>query len=75
MPAGVKMMLNSGEPVCTAEARATPTLAHIGEFYGPDGSPANLELLARFFKKYPEYANKTFLSVKVGLLSMPYLVI
>ncbi|PIL34136.1 hypothetical protein GSI_03847 [Ganoderma sinense ZZ0214-1] len=46
MPAGVKMMLNSGE------------------FYGPNGSSANLELLARFFKKYPDYASKTFLSVK-----------
>ncbi|KAI1796377.1 aldo/keto reductase [Ganoderma leucocontextum] len=48
MPAGVKMMLNSGE------------------FYGPNGSSANLELLSRFFKKYPDYANKTFLSVKGG---------
>ncbi|KAM5531837.1 hypothetical protein V8D89_014467 [Ganoderma adspersum] len=46
MPAGVKMMLNSGE------------------FYGPNGSSANLELLSRFFKKYPDYASKTFLSVK-----------
>ena len=40
-----------------------------GEFYGPNGSAANLELLARFFKKYPDYANKTFLSVKVGPFS------
>jgi hypothetical protein len=36
-----------------------------GEFYGPNSSPANLELLARFFEKYPGYAEKTFLSVKV----------
>ncbi len=31
-------------------------------------SPANLELLSRFYQKYPEYADKTFLSVKVGLI-------
>ncbi|EIW60012.1 aldo/keto reductase [Trametes versicolor FP-101664 SS1] len=37
-----------------------------GEFYGPNCSTANLELLARFFDKYPEYAERTFLSVKGG---------
>ncbi|TFK84623.1 aldo/keto reductase [Polyporus arcularius HHB13444] len=37
-----------------------------GEFYGPDASTANLELLSRFYAKYPEYAQKTFLSVKGG---------
>ncbi|OBZ71883.1 Pyridoxal reductase [Grifola frondosa] len=35
------------------------------EFYGNGFSTANLELLARFYEKYPEYADKTFLSVKV----------
>ncbi|OBZ75834.1 Pyridoxal reductase [Grifola frondosa] len=38
-----------------------------GEFYGPNLSTANLELLARFFEKYPEYAERTFLSVKGGI--------
>ncbi|KAI0001692.1 NADP-dependent oxidoreductase domain-containing protein [Russula vinacea] len=38
-----------------------------GEFYGQDLSTANLELLSRFFEKYPEYAGRTFLSVKGGL--------
>ncbi|PIL24113.1 transporter [Ganoderma sinense ZZ0214-1] len=38
-----------------------------GAVYGPNFSPANLELLSRFYKKYPEYADKTFLSVKGGL--------
>jgi pyridoxine 4-dehydrogenase len=37
-----------------------------GEFYGQGQSPANLELLSRFFAKYPQYAEKTFLSVKGG---------
>ncbi|KAI0818943.1 aldo/keto reductase [Irpex lacteus] len=38
-----------------------------GEFYAQDFGTANLELLSRFFEKYPEYADKTFLSVKGGL--------
>lgn len=38
------------------------------EFYGPGLSTANLDLLARFFEKYPEYADRTFLSVKGGTL-------
>jgi pyridoxine 4-dehydrogenase len=39
-----------------------------GEFYGQDLSTGNLELLARFFDKYPECAERTFLSVKGGLV-------
>jgi pyridoxine 4-dehydrogenase len=27
----------------------------------------NLEMLSRFYAKYPEYADKTFLSVKGGI--------
>ncbi|KAI0753708.1 aldo/keto reductase [Fomes fomentarius] len=38
-----------------------------GEFYSHDFSTANLELLSRFYAKYPEYADRTFLSVKGGL--------
>jgi len=38
------------------------------EFYGPGLSTANLELLARFFDEYPEYADRTFLSVKGGFV-------
>ncbi|KAH7889301.1 aldo/keto reductase [Phlebopus sp. FC_14] len=38
-----------------------------GEFYGQNFANTNLEMIARFFEKYPEYADKTFLSVKGGL--------
>jgi pyridoxine 4-dehydrogenase len=37
------------------------------EFYSNTWGPENLELLGRFFAKYPEYADKTFLSVKGAL--------
>ncbi|KAH8117321.1 aldo/keto reductase [Phellopilus nigrolimitatus] len=37
-----------------------------GEFYGMNPREANLELVARFFEKYPDYADKAFLSVKGG---------
>jgi len=48
VPAGYKMIINSGE------------------FYGMNPRTANLELIARFFEKYPTYAEKAFLSVKGG---------
>ncbi|KAH9990785.1 NADP-dependent oxidoreductase domain-containing protein [Russula vinacea] len=38
------------------------------EFYGQGLSTANLDLLARFFEKYPDYADRTFLSVKGGFV-------
>ncbi|KAF8146996.1 aldo/keto reductase [Mycena galopus ATCC 62051] len=43
-----------------------------GEFYSNTWGPENLDLLNRFFTKYPDYADRTFLSVKgamVGLVS------
>jgi aryl-alcohol dehydrogenase-like predicted oxidoreductase len=44
-----------------------PTHATLsGEFYGQGCTVANLELVARFFEKYPEYADRAFLSVKGG---------
>ncbi|KAJ7825167.1 aldo/keto reductase [Mycena leptocephala] len=39
-----------------------------GEFYSSNWSTENLELLSRFYAKYPDYADKTFLSVKGGIL-------
>lgn len=38
------------------------------EFYANGLTTANLELLARFFDKYPDYADRTFLSVKGGTI-------
>ncbi|KAJ7714574.1 aldo/keto reductase [Mycena maculata] len=35
-----------------------------GEFYAMDMKTGNLEMLSRFYARYPEYADKTFLSVK-----------
>jgi pyridoxine 4-dehydrogenase len=34
--------------------------------FGPNGELLNLELLAKFFTRYPHYADKVFLSVKGG---------
>jgi len=47
-------------------------LLNSGEFYGQSPAPtANLELVARFFEKYPTYADKAFLSVKGGTKAEP----
>jgi hypothetical protein len=43
-------------------------LLSTGEFYGFNLRTASLELLRRFFAKYLEYADHSFLSVKVGIL-------
>jgi hypothetical protein len=45
------------------------SIGFTGEFYANDFGTANLDLVAAFFKKYPDYADKTFLSVKVNLIS------
>ncbi|KAJ7151721.1 aldo/keto reductase [Mycena filopes] len=42
----------------------TKMFLNSADFYAQDLGPANLEMLSRFFAKYPEYADKTFLSVK-----------
>jgi pyridoxine 4-dehydrogenase len=39
-----------------------------GEFYGHNMSTTNLEMISRFFEKYPEYVDRTFLSIKGGSL-------
>lgn len=60
LPPGTKAFLNSGQCGGLLTFRLSTQSSPLGEFYG-----ANLQLLARFFAKYPEYADKTFLSVKV----------
>lgn len=70
MPPGVKMLLNSGAshrpPLLPFPETNLVAIHRAGEFYAQDFGTANLELLARFFEKYPEYAERTFLSVKGG---------
>ncbi|KAM0792742.1 hypothetical protein ACM66B_002518 [Microbotryomycetes sp. NB124-2] len=47
---------------------AGSTFINSGEFYGMQpNQTANLDLLSRFFEKYPDYADKCFLSVKGGI--------
>ncbi|KAF8307612.1 aldo/keto reductase [Clavulina sp. PMI_390] len=41
-----------------------------GEFYGVNQPTANLELLSRFFSKFPEYTDRALLQVKGGLVNM-----
>jgi pyridoxine 4-dehydrogenase len=45
------------------------TFWNAGVFYGrgANGEPRNLQLIARFFTKHPELADKVFLSVKGGV--------
>lgn len=66
LPPNAKMFLNGGEfrQVLIQFVRDT---FYTGEFYGHNASPANLEMIARFFEKYPEYVDRTFLSIKVGI--------
>ena len=47
--------------------RSSPFTWFSGEFYGQEYPEANLDLLAAFYEKYPECADKTFLSVKGGV--------
>src|SRR5579859_1100632 len=45
------------------------TFWNAGVFYGrgPNGELTNIELISRFFAKYPDLADKVFLSVKGGV--------
>ena len=72
LPPGVKMLLNSGQwishSISSLPTNSRNTFTVLAEFYGQGLTVANLELVARFFGKYPEYADRAFLSVKGGLV-------
>ena len=65
---GEKVILNSGthrkSPLIMV-FHYSPYLQ--AEFYGHQPPTANLELLGRFFTKYPQYKDRAFLSVKGGM--------
>lgn len=66
LPAGVKAILNAG--MYDRDMHSQATIHRLaGEFYAHDLGTANLEMLSRFYAKYPDYAAKTFLSVKGGM--------
>ncbi|KAF7289288.1 Aldo-ket-red domain-containing protein [Mycena indigotica] len=44
----------------------TKMVLNSAEFYGAGMGTGNLEMLSRFFAKYPQYVDKTFLMVKGG---------
>jgi len=61
----IKASLNSVPP-------GARMLLNSGEFYGESKDmTANLDLVARFFEKYPTYTDKAFLSVKVRSIFFP----
>ncbi|EJD42968.1 aldo/keto reductase [Auricularia subglabra TFB-10046 SS5] len=49
-----------------AQPEGVKAFLNAGAFYSHDLGPANLELVARFFTKYPQLADKAFISVKGG---------
>ncbi|KAF8532602.1 NADP-dependent oxidoreductase domain-containing protein [Gautieria morchelliformis] len=51
-------------------ANGSKVFLNSGAFYSQDFGPANLELLARFYDKYPDYKEKTVLCVK-GIATAP----
>ncbi|KAJ7628794.1 aldo/keto reductase [Roridomyces roridus] len=57
--------IKAGVDALPAGAKA---FLNAGEFYSSTGGTENLELLARFYAKYPDYADKTFISVKGGIV-------
>lgn len=68
-----KMILNSGmsaSPIPNHSVDVVPPMHPIltlAEFYGVNPETYNLQLLSRFFEKYPSYTDKAFLCVKGGL--------
>jgi pyridoxine 4-dehydrogenase len=72
VPSGTKVFLNSGMNLPHIKyTLLVLNYLFAGEFYGtlPHDATTNLELLNRFFTKYPEHAERTFLSVKVSRIN------
>ncbi|KAK7044552.1 Aldo/keto reductase [Favolaschia claudopus] len=65
-------MSELSDDVCFASIKAgvdrlpagTKMFLNSGDFYSITRGTQNIEMLGRFFAKYPDYADKTFLSVK-----------
>ncbi|KAK9469076.1 NADP-dependent oxidoreductase domain-containing protein [Lipomyces arxii] len=76
-PIGFGLMGFTWRPTSTPDEQAFATMKRAielganffnsGEFYGQPVPTLNLDLINRFFTKYPEYADKVVLSVKGGL--------
>ncbi|KAG2367526.1 NADP-dependent oxidoreductase domain-containing protein [Suillus spraguei] len=68
---GLLMMTYPPEPVadeqCFEAIKAGVDALPAGTKMFLNGATTNLEMIARFFEKYPEYVDKTFLSIKGGL--------
>lgn len=68
---GEKVFLNSGQYYYYYRIfRVYMIYFELADFYGhgDNGPTANLKLLQRFFSKYPEYADRAYLSVKVNFI-------
>ncbi|KAK9461596.1 NADP-dependent oxidoreductase domain-containing protein [Lipomyces oligophaga] len=76
-PLGFGLMGLTWRPKITSDEQAFPvmkkaielgaTFFNSGEFYGTPEPTLNLQLVNRFFTKYPEYKDKVCLSVKGGV--------
>ncbi|KAK9237437.1 NADP-dependent oxidoreductase domain-containing protein [Lipomyces kononenkoae] len=76
-PVGFGLMGLTWRPIQMPDDRAFATMKRAiehgatffngGEFYGTPVPTLNLDLINRFFTKYPEYADKVVLSIKGGV--------
>uniref|UniRef100_UPI00334356CA NADP-dependent oxidoreductase domain-containing protein n=1 Tax=Lipomyces chichibuensis TaxID=1546026 RepID=UPI00334356CA len=76
-PVGFGLMGFTWRPTLTPDDQAFATMKRAiehgatffngGEFYGMPVPTLNLDLINRFFTKYPEYADKVVLSIKGGV--------
>lgn len=76
LPQGVKMLLNGGTGLGRDFwALLTRTLLCTAEFYDENASITNIDLISAFFEKYPDYADKVYLSVKVSCFSTDHILV